>query len=79
MTVWNIVVPEEYEVRSTGEVKTAYHQVGVAWQLKGGGFSCKLPAGIGLTGHFLLFPRKEKEADGRTYPDEVEPDPVRIA
>lgn len=75
MTTWNIVVAEEYEVKSTGELKTAYHTVGAAWELKNGGFRCTLPKGIGLTGDFLLFPRKAKAADdGADY--EQDPNPL---
>lgn len=63
MTTYDIVVPEEYEVKSTGEVKTAYYRVGAAWPTKNGGMSCKLPQGIAVTGEFLIFERKPKAAD----------------
>lgn len=75
MTTWNIIVAEEYEIKGTGEVKTAYHRVGVAWELKSGGFRCKLPAGIGLTGDFLIFPRKDNAADDGVS-DEQAADPI---
>lgn len=75
MTRYNIVVPEEYEDKQTGEVKTAYHRVGVAFPISKGGFSCKLPtgkAGIALTGEFLILPRKEVDdgAQGAGQEDE---------
>lgn len=78
MTTWNIVVAEEYENKTTGEIKTAYHTVGAAWELKKGGFSCKLPKGIGLTGDFLLFPRKDRAADDGVS-DEQAADPIPFA
>ena len=61
--VFDIVVAEEYELKDTGEVKTAFHRVGVAFPLKDGGLRCQLPAGIGLTGNFLVFPRKARAED----------------
>lgn len=75
MTAWNIIVPEEYENKSTGEVKTQYHRVGVAFQNKQGGFNCKLPQGIALTGDFIILPRKERAADDGT---DYENDPIPL-
>lgn len=75
MTTWNIVVAEEYEIKGTGEVKTAYHRVGVAFELKQGGLRCVLPQGIGLTGDFLIFPRKDRAADDRA---DYEQDPIPL-
>ena len=76
MSAWNIIVAEEYEVKGTGEVKTAYHRAGVAFQNKQGGFNCKVPKGMALTGEFIILPRKERSAadDGADY----EADPIPL-
>lgn len=65
----NILVAREYETSNgNGEVKTEWLRVGVAFPNKAGdGFSCELPPGIGLTGRFMILPRRDKaEDDGPT-------------
>lgn len=65
----NIVVPREYTT-GNGEVKTEWLRLGVAFPNKQGGFNCELPAGVGLTGKFIILPRKERaEDDGATEPE----------
>jgi hypothetical protein len=66
MTVFNIIVPEEWEDKKTGELKTQYHRVGVAFQNKAGGFNCKVPNGLALTGEFIILPRKDRAEDDGT-------------
>lgn len=65
---YNIIVPREY-TNGNGEVKTEWLRAGVAFQNQQGGFNCKLPAGIGLTGDFVILPRKDR-ADGDGPADE---------
>lgn len=59
---YNVVVPREY-TDGNGEVKTEWLRVGVAFPNQHGGFNCKLPAGIGLTGDFIILPRKDRAED----------------
>ena len=61
----NILVAREYTIDG-GEVKTEWLRVGVAFENKSGGFNCELPAGIGLTGKFVILPRKDRTEDDGT-------------
>lgn len=62
----NILVAREY-TDGNGEVKTEWLRVGVAFPNKKDGFNCELPAGIGLTGKFVILPRMDRaEDDGPT-------------
>jgi hypothetical protein len=58
---YNILVPREYTT-GNGEVKTRYHDAGVAFKTKGGqGFSCEVVPGMALTGRFLILPRTDRD------------------
>lgn len=58
----NILVTREY-TNSNGEVKTEWLRVGVAFPNKQDGFNCELAEGIGLTGRFVILPRKDRAED----------------
>lgn len=61
--IYNILVPETY-VDGNGEEKTFYHRAGVAFSNKAGGFNGRLPAGLALTGEFIVMPRRDRAAGG---------------
>ena len=61
---FNLLKVREY-TDGNGEVKKIYTRVGVAFQVKDGGFSIKIDEGIALIGDALILPRKERE-DGPT-------------
>ena len=58
----NILVVREY-TNSNGEMKNEWIRLGVAFPNKQGGFNCELPDGVGLTGKFVILPRKERGDD----------------
>lgn len=58
----NILVAREY-TNGNGEVKTEWLRLGVAFPNKQGGFNCELPEGVGLTGKFVILPRKDRADD----------------
>lgn len=60
---FNILVVREYS-DGEGEVKTEWLRAGVAFENKQGGFNCKIPPGLALTGDFLILPRRERSAEG---------------
>lgn len=62
---FNLLKVREY-TDGNGEVKKIYTRVGVAFQVKDGGFSIKIDEGIALIGDALILPRKERE-DGPDY------------
>ena len=57
---YDVVVFEKYTDKTTGEEKSKSYQVGVAFELEGGGFSVQLPEGIAITGRCSILPRREK-------------------
>lgn len=60
---YNILVAREYTT-GNGEVKTRYHEAGVAFKTKSGeGFSCEVVDGLALTGRFVILPRTDRTAD----------------
>lgn len=59
MDVYNLLIPEEYDDKATGEVKTQWHRVGKAFeQEKGEGFDIVIPEGISITGRVKMLPRR---------------------
>lgn len=58
----NVLVAREY-TNANGEVKTEWMRVGVAFANSSGGFNCELAEGIGLTGRFVILPRKDRAED----------------
>lgn len=59
---YNILVAREY-TNSNGEVKTDWVRCGVAFPNKQDGFNCELAPGLGLTGKFVILPRKDRAED----------------
>ncbi len=59
---YDILVSREY-TDSNGEVKSAYYRAGVAFENKAGGFNGEVVDGLGLTGRFVILPRKDRGED----------------
>jgi hypothetical protein len=59
-TVYDIVVVEEYREKNTGRERTMFHRAGVAFSNKNGSIDCKITPGMGLTGNFVILPRKDR-------------------
>ena len=57
--IYNILVANDY-TNGEGEKKTEWIRVGTAFENKQNGFNCELPPGIGLTGRFVILPRKDR-------------------
>jgi len=55
----NVYVTEKY-TNDSGVEKHQYTNIGSAWILEKGGFSCELRAGLAVSGRFVIFPKKEK-------------------
>ena len=57
---YNILVAREYTT-GNGEVKTRFHDAGVAFKTKSGeGFNCEVVDGLALTGRFVILPRSDR-------------------
>ena len=64
MTFFNLVIPEEYTKKDTGEVKTQWHRVGKAFSHESGkGFTLSIPEGVAITGKVLMLERNAQEPD----------------
>ena len=62
MIVYNLVIPDEYKDKKTGEIKTLWHRVGSAFPHESGkGFSLIIPEGVSISGKVLMLERGEKE------------------
>lgn len=53
---YDVLVAEEYSVG--GEVRTKFYTAGVAFENSKGGLNVELPAGIALSGRFVILPRR---------------------
>jgi hypothetical protein len=58
-TVYDIVVVEEFRDKQ-GRERTMFHRAGVAFSNNNGSIDCKLTPGMGLTGNFVIMPRKDR-------------------
>lgn len=64
MNVYNLLIPEEYNDKSTGEIKTQWHRVGKAFsQEKGEGFDLVIPSGVSITGRVKMLPRDRSDGE----------------
>lgn len=64
MTIFNLVIPEEYTDKKSGEIKTMWHRVGSAFSHKSEkGFNLIIPDGISLSGKVTMLERGAKEPD----------------
>lgn len=63
MTIYNILIPEEYTDKQSGEVKTYWNRVGTMFENKGEGFTLRIPEGVSITGRVVVLPRGAKEPD----------------
>lgn len=64
MTIFNLVIPEEYTDKKSGEIKTLWHRVGSAFPHQNGqGFSLIIPEGVSISGKVLMLERGAKEPD----------------
>ncbi len=63
MDVYNLVIPEEYNDKSTGEVKTSWHRVGKAFSNEGDGFSLLIPEGVSITGRVQMVKHSPDDKD----------------
>tara|TARA_R110002049_G_scaffold175705_1_gene342985 strand:+ start:1364 stop:1567 length:204 start_codon:yes stop_codon:yes gene_type:complete len=59
----DLLIGEKYTDKPTGEEKTSWHKVGVAFALETGGFSCKVLDGLAVTGEFIIKERTAKDAE----------------
>jgi len=60
-TPHDILIGEKYINKTTGEEKTAWHKVGVAFSLENGGLSGEIVEGITLSGKFIIKERTAKD------------------
>lgn len=59
---YDVLVAEEYTDRQSGEVKTSWNRVGVAFKNKDGEtFSIIPAAGLAITGKCIIQKRKDRE------------------
>jgi hypothetical protein len=60
---FNVVVPNNWIDRNTGEECTSWTKVGAAWPIESGkGWTIKICSGISVSGAIYLFPNdREKE------------------
>lgn len=66
---YDVLVAEEYSI--DGEIRTKFYSVGVAFENSKGGFNVELPAGIALSGRFVVLPRRssaESAPEGHESP-----------
>lgn len=61
-TTYNVLKPREY-TNGNGEVKKHFIEVGAAWEIDSGGMSIELHEGIGISGRFVILPRKERDGN----------------
>ena len=60
-------IVENYSDKVTGEEKSKYHMVGsVISHKKGGGNTLYITPGMSISGEIVIFPRRERAADGPT-------------
>ena len=59
---FNISVPEKYQDKE-GNEKTAWTNVGTAFQNDKGSISLRIPANISVSGDVVLFPKDDKADD----------------
>lgn len=64
MTIYNLVIAEEYNDKTTGEQKTYWHRVGRAFSHESGtGHTLRIPPGVALSGKVLMLEQGEKEPE----------------
>ena len=64
MTIFNLIIPEEYTDKKSGEIKTLWHRVGRAFPHESGqGFTLRIPEGVSITGKVLMLERNAKEPE----------------
>lgn len=57
--IYDVLLPEEYSDKN-GEVKTKFHQIGVAFDARDGGRSVEITPGLSVSGRFVIMPRRDK-------------------
>ncbi len=61
MAIFNLVIPEEYTEKKSGEIKTMWHRVGSAFPHESGkGFTLRIPEGVAITGKVMMLERDQK-------------------
>ena len=61
---YDIAIPDDYE--KDGEKKTSWTTVGAAFPKDNGSLSCVVKPNISVSGNFMVFPRKDRNADSET-------------
>ena len=62
--IYNLLKPDEYTDKASGEVKTKWHEIGTAFPHKSGkGFNLVIPTGISISGRVMMLERNQKAPD----------------